>query len=93
MKPNTTSDKAEQEHSCHCCENPEVYLNTKTVPAALCKKAIQKAEDAGNFVLAHRAREANRLNNITTKEERVKKLVIELRKKLGLTEEPLFTVS
>ena len=85
MKPIDTSDKPEQGHHCHCCENPEVYLNTKTVPATLCRKAIQKAEDAGNFALAHRAREANRLNNITTKEERIAKLVMELRKKWGLT--------
>ena len=83
MKPDTPADQASQEHSCPCCENPEVYLSSKTIPATLCKKAIQKAEEAGNFALAHRAREANRLNGITTEEERIEKLVIELRKKHG----------
>jgi hypothetical protein len=83
-------ENPEQEHSCSCCENPEIVeqligLSSKTTPPVLCDGVVKIAESRGNYSLGNLQRAANSANGILTeaeKAERQEKLVQRVRKQL-----------
>ncbi len=84
-------ESSKQEHSCRCCENPEIVeklLSIKTTPPILCDGVVKIADSQGNYHLGNLQRAANRANGILTEaeeQERQEALVAKLRVQLGNT--------